>query len=83
MSKLRMWLKRKFCTHYHELDKRGLPLYILYPKRVIWPIGSGRPKLAKHDLDAHTCLNCGVKYFDTDGGDSLLSSEVDPPKTGI
>lgn len=79
MSKLQTWIKQKFCTHYHYIDKHGRPLYVIYPKKVIWPMG-GFIKRAKYDSDAHTCLSCGVKYFDTDGGDNLLSSAVDPPK---
>jgi hypothetical protein len=70
-------LKQFFCTHYHEVDGNGRPLYDLYPKKRIWPLGLMSPISAERSLDAHTCLNCGAKYFDTDNHDQLLSSRMD------
>lgn len=70
-------LKQLFCTHYFETDGNGRPLYILYPKKYIWPIGWSTPINAERSFDAHICLNCGKKFFDTDGHDQLLSSRMD------
>jgi len=69
-------LKQFFCTHYHEVTSQGLPCYTLYPKKTIWPVGDYL-RQAKNDWDAFTCLNCGMKYFDTTGRDELLDTPLD------
>lgn len=72
-------LKQFFCTHYHAVTATGLPLYDMFPKKTVWPIGDFL-RVAKRDLDAWTCLNCGMKYFDTNGHDTILTSAMDARK---
>lgn len=69
MSKIRKWFKQKFCTHYHETHN-GMPLFDLYPRRTT--IAYRYYRDAKHDLEAVTCLGCGLKYFVTDGNGLLI-----------
>jgi len=63
-------LKQFFCTHYHETTSNGLPIFDLYPRRAT--IAYRYLKEAKNDFDAVTCLNCGLRYFVTDGNGRLL-----------
>ncbi len=73
MSNLRLWLKQRFCTHYHIRHNKLISLYDLYPRRVIMGVGiGGSIRIAKNDPDAVKCLNCGLRYFDTDGRGFLL-----------
>lgn len=69
-------IKQFFCTHYHSYTKDNLPIYDIYPKKSVWPAGYGSiPRYAKNDVDAVTCIACGLRYFVTDGGNTVFEPE--------
>lgn len=66
---IKHWFKQKLCTHYHETHN-GYPIYDLYPRKIT--IAYRHLREAKNDFDSVKCLNCGLRYFVTDGNGLLL-----------